>query len=85
MVSMAAVREVTRTRLPGSHLRRGTRRRWTLKVAVAAFALLALPSGTCVDMTTRVVINSFFDGVTPVLDDQLQACLTEAWSADLAP
>ena len=72
-------------RLQGSHLRRGTRSRRTLKLAMAAFTLLALPSGTCVDMTARVAINSFFDGVTPVLDDQLEECLTEAWSADQAP
>ena len=72
-------------RLPGSHLRRGTRSRRTLKLALAAFTLLALPSGTCVDMTARVVLNSFFDGVTPVLDDQLEGCLTEAWSANQAP
>jgi len=52
---------------------------------MAAFTLLALPSGTCVDMTARVVLNSFFDGVTPVLNDQFEGCLTEAWSADQAP
>jgi len=85
MVSMAAIREVTRMRLPGPHLRRGTRSRRTLKLALAAFTLLALPSGTCVDITARVAINSFFDGVTPVLDDQLEGCLSEAWTTDQAP
>jgi hypothetical protein len=72
-------------RLPGARRRRGTRSRRTLKLAVAAFTLLALPSGTCVDMTVRVAINSFFDGATPVLDDQLQGYLTEVWSPNLAP
>jgi hypothetical protein len=82
---MAGIKEVTRMKLPSSHLRRGTRSRRTLKLALVAFTLLALPSGTCVDMTARVAINSFFDGLTPVLDDQFEACLTEAWSADQAP
>jgi hypothetical protein len=85
MVSMAAIRETTQMRLSGAHRRRGTRPRRTLKLAVAAFTLLALPSGTCVDMTVRVAINSFFDGATPALDDQLTECLTEAWSPDQVP
>jgi len=85
MVSMAAVGETIQMRLSGAHRRRGTRPRRTLKLAVAAFTLLALPSGTCVDMTVRVAINSFFDGATPVLDNQLETCLTEVGSPDQVP
>jgi hypothetical protein len=64
---------------------RRPRFRWMVKLAAIAFALMALPSGTCVDMAVRTAINSFFDGITPVLTDQLEAQLTAATDADEMP
>jgi len=37
--------------------------------------MITLPSGACVDMATRVTINSFLHGITPVLANQLETGL----------
>jgi Na+/H+-dicarboxylate symporter len=64
---------------------RRRRFRRKIKLAGVAFTLMALPSGTCVDMAVRTAINSFFDGVTPVLIDQLETQLTAATEVNETP
>ena len=40
---------------------------------------LPLLSMSCVDIAQRALINGFFDAATPLLVEQWEECLTEAW------
>ena len=51
-----------------------TRLGW-FRLLLLAGLTVPLLSTTCLDMTTRVVISSFFDAFTPVADAQLRAYL----------
>jgi hypothetical protein len=46
-----------------------------LVVAALTFPLLQT---SCVEVAQRSMINGFFDATTPLADEQLAGCLTEA-------
>jgi hypothetical protein len=52
---------------------------------VLGLATLPLLSGSCVEIAQRAIINGFFDATTPLLDEQVAACLTAVWEGDAAP
>ena len=58
----------------GAMKRRRVLRRW---LTVVLISIPLLQSGTCVDLTTRSLINGFFDAVTPELDARLAADLSQ--------
>ncbi len=43
---------------------------------------LPLLSMSCVDIAQRALINGFFDAATPLLVEQWEECLTEAWQGE---
>jgi len=44
--------------------------------------MLPLLSMSCVDITQRALINGFFDAAIPLMVDQWEECLTEAWQGE---
>lgn len=61
-----------------------TRKTVWLRVVIGIVTLPVL-STSCVDIAQRAVINGFFDATTPLLDEQIGECLTEAWTQDDTP
>lgn len=52
---------------------------WRVAIAVVTLPLL---STSCVDIAQRSVINGFFDATIPLMVEQLEEHLTEAWEPD---
>ena len=64
-------------------MKRTRKTRW-LRVVIGVVTLPVL-STSCVDIAQRAIINGFFDVATPLLDAQIEECLTQAWAEDEAP
>ncbi len=52
---------------------------WRVVIGVMTLPLL---STSCVDIAQRAVINGFYDAAMPLVGEQLEECLTEAWEGD---
>lgn len=52
---------------------------WRVVIGVAT---LPVVSTSCVEVAERAIIDGFFDAATPLLDEQLEECLTEAWEGE---
>ncbi len=52
---------------------------WRVVIGVMTLPLL---STSCVDIAQRAVINGFFNVATPLVDQQLEQRLAEAWEGD---
>ena len=55
---------------------------WRVVIGVATLPLL---STSCVEIAQRAIINGFFDAATPLLDEQVEECLTEIWEGEAEP
>lgn len=49
--------------------------RWRRRVQLLLLALPLLNTGTCVQIAQRTLVNAFFEGVSPVLVEQLAESL----------
>ena len=61
-----------------------TRKMPWLRVVIG-LVTLPLLSTSCVDIAQRAIINGLFYSTTPLLDAQIEECLTQAWAEDEAP
>jgi hypothetical protein len=59
-----------------------TRLLWRIAIGWAALPLL---STSCVEIAQRAVINGLFDAATPLIDEQVEDCLADAWDQEAAP
>ena len=61
-------------------MKRSGRTLWR-RLTIGALTLPLLTM-SCVDIAQRALINGFFDAVTPVMIEQWEECLTEAWQGE---
>lgn len=61
-------------------MKRSRKTLW-LRLTIGAL-MLPLLSMSCADITQRALINGFFDAATPLLNQQWEDCLTEAWPGE---